>query len=107
MEKETKETKQKWYLGRPVTVVGETHPSKEVTIRHENGETESVQKRQVTDVSPADQSKIDQDKAVEADKAVKDKQSRDIKSGKVAPVTPVAKTPAPATDHPVKDWFKK
>jgi len=86
MEKET----QKYYLGRPVIVVGETHPSKTVTVRYENGEEESVQKHQVTDKSPADVAKAADEKA-KADKVVADK---------AAP-----KTAKPS--EPVKEWFKK
>jgi hypothetical protein len=107
-----------FYLGRLVTVVAETHPSKQLTIRYEDGSTESVPRHLVTDVSPADQAKIDHDQAVEADKVAKEKLDRDVKAGKVAPVketpksTVAAKQPQPVpvenkSDHPVKDWFKK
>jgi hypothetical protein len=101
----------KYYLGRLVTVVAETHPSRQLTIMYENGETESVPRHLVTDVSPADQAKIDEDHAIATDKAAKDKLDRDVKAGKAAPVkTVAAKQPQPAeakSDHPVKDWFKK
>lgn len=96
----------KYYLGRLVIVEAETHPSREVTIRYEDGSTESVSRHLVTDVSPADQAEIDRNKAIEADKFAKEKVARDVKAGKVAPVTPVTKQPTPET-APVKEWFKK
>jgi len=103
-----------YYLGRLVTIVAETHPSRQLTVRYEDGSTESVPRHLVTDVSPADQAEIDQKKAVEAEKHAKEKLDRDVKAGKVAPVktdkTVVAKQPVPVepkSDTPVKDWFKK
>jgi hypothetical protein len=93
----------KFYLGRPVTVIAETHPSQEWTIRFDDtGETESVKKSQVTDspeplvpaMGPAEarmaaQARVANERAEKTAKENKNKPSTN-------PDQPAA-----------KDWFKK
>ena len=105
----------KYYLGRPVTIIGETHPSQEWTIRFDDtGESESVKKSQVTDsieplvpaMGPAEARMVSQARIANerAEKKAKDDKNKPS-------VNPVTKQPVPAdatkSDTPVKDWFKK
>ena len=104
----------KYYLGRPVTIIAETHPSRQWTIRFDDtGETEVVNKHQVTDSieplvptpGPAEMSLKRTEKAAQ-DAADRDaKRAKENKDKKIDPVTkqPV---PVPATE-PEKNWFKK
>jgi len=102
----------KFYLGRPVTIIAETHPSRQWTIRFDDtGETEVVQKHQVTDtievpapaLGPAEVSLLRTQKAAQD---VADRDAKRVKDNKLDPVTkqPVVET---KSDTPVKEWFKK
>lgn len=90
----------KYYLGRPVTIIAETHPAREWTIRFDDtNETEVVQKFSVTD-SPEDAVPVPSANEVRNEHFAKLNKERAEKNPKKVP--PEA-TPTPTT----KEWFKK
>ena len=90
----------KFYLGRPVTIIAETHPSRQWTIRFDDtGETESVQKHQVTDSAEPPVPAMGPAEA----RAAYNQKVADEKAKK----NPTPKKEEPATATPVKEWFKK
>lgn len=116
----------KFYLGRPVTIIAETHPAREWTIRFDDtGEMETVQKFSVTDsaepvvpvTGKAEVLAIKNEKLALENIEKRNKLNPAKKlsppveatvtqtvTGKLEPGVTVTKQPTPVAD---KAWFKK